>query len=232
VQCCLVLLLVLLLLLHCRDAALAISLRQPPAVHLRLLTTSSTSLPPACQQALTHSPLPSCSHPSPCAPRPSTQAGSQLKGELRLAAPLAPPAGGALLRGPFCRAAFLLDYRDTGLFCTLEEVARKHNARLLGLLRETNRVVRPDRGAGEELQATAGAGGGATRGGGTEAGKVVRHAMFLLPGGGSQCAEAVGHLQASPADTCRAGDGPKMRSAECCAWQWPGFAISMRQQHV
>ncbi len=51
---------------------------------------------------------------------PQPQAGSVLKGEVRCAAPLSSTVGADPASRVFCRALFIMDYRDSDLFHLLE----------------------------------------------------------------------------------------------------------------
>ncbi|KAG2498371.1 hypothetical protein HYH03_003630 [Edaphochlamys debaryana] len=68
------------------------------------------------------------------------EAGSLLKGEVRCAAPLAATRGADPRARVFCRALFLMDYRDSDLFHTLEDVLRKNNAWKLGLTEPAEKI--------------------------------------------------------------------------------------------
>ncbi len=67
----------------------------------------------------------------------STQSSAVLKGEIRLAVPLSKTVGLVASDRVYSRVVFLMDYRDSDLFHTLEDTVRKQNAWKLGLAQPT-----------------------------------------------------------------------------------------------
>ncbi|GFR51407.1 hypothetical protein Agub_g13845, partial [Astrephomene gubernaculifera] len=68
------------------------------------------------------------------------EAGSLLKGEVRCAAPLSATRGCDPSLRVFARALFIMDYRDSDLFHTLEDVVRKNNAWKLGFKQPADKL--------------------------------------------------------------------------------------------